>query len=133
MHEYSLVRALADRVEEEARSRQHEARHHPDPHDLHEQPEADLALYAFPKGTWKHEKIIYSVLYGAYAAGAAPMIDLEAMIDLLQNAPSIVMWVPFNEGWGQYDTERLTRWTKDYDPTRLVTNASGWTDFAGAA
>lgn len=42
-------------------------------------PEADLALYAFPKGTWKHEKIIYSVLYGAYTAGAAPLIDLEEM------------------------------------------------------
>lgn len=42
-------------------------------------PETDLALYAFPKGTWKHEKIIYSVLYGAYAAGAAPLIDLEEM------------------------------------------------------
>ncbi|MDF1553952.1 MAG: phosphate/phosphite/phosphonate ABC transporter substrate-binding protein [Deferrisomatales bacterium] len=42
-------------------------------------PETDLGLYAFPKGTWKHEKIIYSVLYGAYAAGAAPLIDLEEM------------------------------------------------------
>ncbi len=38
------------------------------------------------------------------------------------------MWVPFNEGWGQYDTERLTKWTKQYDPTRLVNNASGWAD-----
>ena len=42
-------------------------------------PETDLALYAFPKGTWKHEKVIYSVLYGAYAAGATPLIDLEEM------------------------------------------------------
>ena len=42
-------------------------------------PETDLGLYAFPRGTWKHEKIIYSVLYGAYAAGAAPLIDLEEM------------------------------------------------------
>ena len=42
-------------------------------------PEVDLGLYAFPKGTWKHEKIIYSVLYGAYAAGASPLIDLEEM------------------------------------------------------
>jgi phosphonate transport system substrate-binding protein len=42
-------------------------------------PEIDLGPYVFPKGTWKHEKIIYSVLYGAYAAGAAPLIDLEEM------------------------------------------------------
>jgi len=38
------------------------------------------------------------------------------------------MWVPFSEGWGQYDTERIAPWTKQYDPTRLVNNASGWTD-----
>ncbi|MCJ7487521.1 MAG: PA14 domain-containing protein [Candidatus Aminicenantes bacterium] len=54
--------------------------------------------------------------------------EWKAVIDALLNHPSIVMWVPFNEGWGQYDTERITAWTKQYDPTRLVNNASGWTD-----
>ncbi len=54
--------------------------------------------------------------------------EWKAVIDTLINHPSIVMWVPFNEGWGQYDTERITAWTKQYDPTRLVNNASGWTD-----
>ncbi len=38
------------------------------------------------------------------------------------------MWVPFNEGWGQYDTPRIVDLIKEYDPTRLVNNASGWTD-----
>jgi CubicO group peptidase (beta-lactamase class C family) len=57
--------------------------------------------------------------------------EWKAVIDQLRNHPSIVMWVPFNEGWGQYDTQRITEWTKSYDPTRLVNNASGWTD-AGA-
>jgi hypothetical protein len=38
------------------------------------------------------------------------------------------MWVVFNEGWGQYDTERLTETVKQWDPSRLVNNASGWTD-----
>jgi hypothetical protein len=38
------------------------------------------------------------------------------------------MWVVFNEGWGQYDTGRLTEHVKELDPTRLVSNASGWTD-----
>jgi len=42
-------------------------------------PELDLGPYSFPPGSWKHEKIIYSVLYGAYDAGAAPLIDLEEM------------------------------------------------------
>lgn len=54
--------------------------------------------------------------------------EWKAIIDSLHNHPSIVMWVPFNEGWGQYDTERVTAWTKEYDPTRVVNNASGWTD-----
>ncbi len=38
------------------------------------------------------------------------------------------MWVVFNESWGQSDTERLTEWVKNYDPSRLVNDASGWTD-----
>lgn len=54
--------------------------------------------------------------------------EWKAVLDALSNHPSIVMWVPFNEGWGQYDTERIAAWTKQYDPTRLVNNASGWTD-----
>src|SRR6185503_5777514 len=54
--------------------------------------------------------------------------ELKALIDGRRNHPSIVMWVPFNEGWGQYDTPRITEWIKQYDPSRLVNNASGWTD-----
>ena len=54
--------------------------------------------------------------------------ELKAMIDNFRNHPSIVMWVLFNEGWGQFDTVRLTEWIKQYDPTRLVNNASGWAD-----
>jgi len=38
------------------------------------------------------------------------------------------MWVVFNEGWGQFDTPRLTELVQQLDPTRLVNNASGWTD-----
>jgi hypothetical protein len=54
--------------------------------------------------------------------------ELKAMIDQLHNHPCIVMWVVFNEGWGQYDTVRLTEWTKKYDATRLANCASGWND-----
>ena len=57
--------------------------------------------------------------------------ELKAMIDGLQGHPSIIMWVVFNEGWGQFDTKRVADWTKQYDPTRLVDAASGWTDRAG--
>jgi hypothetical protein len=54
--------------------------------------------------------------------------ELKPMISALRNHPSIVMWVPFNEGWGQHDTDKYVAWLKAEDPTRLVNNASGWTD-----
>ncbi|MFO7574439.1 MAG: PA14 domain-containing protein [Bacteroidales bacterium] len=54
--------------------------------------------------------------------------ELKRMIDTKFNHPSIIMWVPFNEGWGQYETERITQLIKNYDTTRLVNSASGWTD-----
>ena len=50
--------------------------------------------------------------------------ELQAMVKGLVNHPSVVMWVIFNEGWGQYDTERLTHWVKQLDPTRLVDSVS---------
>ncbi|HOX28044.1 MAG TPA: glycoside hydrolase family 2 TIM barrel-domain containing protein, partial [bacterium] len=55
-------------------------------------------------------------------------VELADMMDFLVNHPSIVVWVPFNEGWGQFDTVNVTEWVKRRDPTRLVDNASGWTD-----
>ena len=54
--------------------------------------------------------------------------EYSALIEGLGNHPSIIMWVPFNEGWGQFDTARIVELTKKLDPTRLVNNASGWTD-----
>ena len=54
--------------------------------------------------------------------------ELRAMIDTHYNHPSIVLWVAFNEGWGQYDTARITNWIKQHDPSRLVDCASGWSD-----
>ncbi|RAV27530.1 glycoside hydrolase family 2 protein [Sinomicrobium soli] len=54
--------------------------------------------------------------------------EWKAIIDHLRFFPSIVTWVPFNEGWGQYDTGRIVKWTQEYDPTRLVDGVSGWTD-----
>lgn len=54
--------------------------------------------------------------------------EWKAIIDALRGFPCIVMWVPFNEGWGQFDTARIVELTRQHDPTRLVNNASGWTD-----
>ncbi|HEY4320342.1 MAG TPA: glycoside hydrolase family 2 TIM barrel-domain containing protein [Gemmatimonadales bacterium] len=54
--------------------------------------------------------------------------ELHHVVDALRAHPSIVMWIPFNEGWGQHDTERYVAWLKAHDPSRLVDNATGWTD-----
>ena len=54
--------------------------------------------------------------------------ELQRMVLQLRNHPSIVTWVIFNESWGQFDSERLTRSLKELDPSRLVDCASGWTD-----
>ncbi|OPZ15931.1 MAG: Beta-galactosidase [candidate division BRC1 bacterium ADurb.BinA364] len=54
--------------------------------------------------------------------------ELMAMVDCFRNHPSIVVWVPFNEGWGQYDSKRISAWLQEYDPNCLVNHASGWND-----
>lgn len=54
--------------------------------------------------------------------------EYEALVNNLRNHPSIVVWVPFNEGWGQFKTNEILAWAKQLDPTRLVDGPSGWTD-----
>jgi Glycosyl hydrolases family 2, sugar binding domain/Glycosyl hydrolases family 2, TIM barrel domain/Glycosyl hydrolases family 2 len=54
--------------------------------------------------------------------------ELTAMVQGHANHPCIVMWVPYNEGWGQWDTPRIVAMIKKLDPARLVDDASGWTD-----
>ncbi len=54
--------------------------------------------------------------------------ELEALVHNLANAPSVVAWVPFNEGWGQHETNAILKWVKSLDPTRLVNAPSGWED-----
>ena len=57
--------------------------------------------------------------------------DLLRMIRQLYNCPCIGLWVPFNEGWGQFDALRLTDLIRKEDPTRPVDHASGWFDQGG--
>jgi beta-galactosidase/beta-glucuronidase len=54
--------------------------------------------------------------------------ELKALIAGRVNHPSIVMWVPYNEGWGQWDTARIVDLIKKWDRSRLVNNTSGWSD-----
>ncbi len=74
----------------------------------------------------------YRKFGGLNAEGrAAYYHELEAMIDLLYNSVSISVWVPFNEGWGQFDTNRAVQLIMEWDRSRLIDHASGWHDQGG--
>lgn len=51
--------------------------------------------------------------------------EWNKIMDDLHNFPSIVVWTPFNEAWGQFKTKEIADWTKKKDPSRLVNSASG--------
>ncbi|MCF1751073.1 glycoside hydrolase family 2 protein [Mariniradius sediminis] len=51
--------------------------------------------------------------------------EWKAIMDAFYHFPSIVVWVPFNEAWGQFKTAEIAEWTKKHDPSRLVNSASG--------
>ena len=51
--------------------------------------------------------------------------EWSAIMQALHNFPCIVVWVPFNEAWGQFKTKEIVQWTMQQDPSRLVNQASG--------
>ena len=55
-------------------------------------------------------------------------VEWGEIIETLRNSPSIIMWIPFNQGVGQFQTAQVIQWTKAQDPTRLTDGASGWED-----
>lgn len=57
--------------------------------------------------------------------------DLKEMVTQLYNYPSIAVWVPFNEGWGQFDAGKASELVKGLDKTRLINEACGWFDQKG--
>lgn len=57
--------------------------------------------------------------------------DLKGMAEQLYNYPSIAVWVPFNEGWGQFDANKATDLLRRIDGTRLINEACGWFDQKG--
>jgi hypothetical protein len=54
--------------------------------------------------------------------------ELQAMLRNLANVPSVIAWVPFNEGWGQHATNDILKMVKSIDPSRVVDGPSGWMD-----
>lgn len=80
-------------------------------------------------------------VYGAGSDYWAVTDDIKAnyykewteIISQFRKFQSIVVWVPFNEAWGQFDTKAVADYTKSLDPSRLVNAASGgnWIEGAG--
>ena len=71
----------------------------------------------------------YRAFARASSQGRAEYMDeLEEMVGQLFNAPSVALWVPFNEGWGQFDSTLVMERLRALDPTRPVDPASGWHD-----
>lgn len=71
----------------------------------------------------------YRAFRRADPAGRALFHDeLVGTIELLRDSPSVVLWVPFNEGWGQFDAAAVASFVRRLDPTRPVDHASGWHD-----
>jgi beta-galactosidase/beta-glucuronidase len=54
--------------------------------------------------------------------------ELKETMNYLKNVVSLSVWVPFNEGWGQFDSVRITKEMKEIDPTRIIDSVSGWND-----
>jgi len=57
--------------------------------------------------------------------------ELHRTVSLLRNTASLAVWVPFNEGWGQFDANELSKELRALDPSRTIDHASGWHDQGG--
>ena len=69
-------------------------------------------------------------LFGRASAAGREIFrrDADRTIDLLYNSVSLCCWVPFNEGWGQFDAAKMAAYVREKDPTRHIDHASGWHD-----
>ena len=71
--------------------------------------------------------------YPYFARGAAEgrkefAVMVDETMSQLYNCPCIGVWVPFNEGWGQFDSAKWTEYVREKDPTRIIDSVSGWHD-----
>ncbi len=74
----------------------------------------------------------YNIFARKNAAGRQEFLDeIYPTIDLLYNSTSLALWVPFNEGWGQFDSVEVADIVRAYDSTRIIDHASGWHDQGG--
>ncbi|TRZ42063.1 glycoside hydrolase family 2 protein [Robertkochia solimangrovi] len=79
---------------------------------------------------WQHHQYFNAnELQRTAASEAIYRKEWKEIMDNLYSYPSIVVWVPFNEAWGQFKTVEITEWTAAYDPSRLINSASGGNHF----
>lgn len=80
-----------------------------------------------------HTKDSHYKLFSRTSAEGRRSWEKECMdtVTHLYSVPSLAVWVPFNEGWGQFDAKRIAALVKRKDPTRPVDHASGWFDQKG--
>lgn len=81
---------------------------------------------------WKVADIYPHLLSRTHKEGRLEFVrEMKETIRLLKGHPSIAAWVIFNEGWGQFQTEDMTKIARKCDNTRLIDQASGWFDQKG--
>ncbi len=81
---------------------------------------------------WKMADVYTRLLSRTHKEGRLEFVrEMKETIRHLKGHPSIAVWVIFNEGWGQFQTEDMTRIARECDPTRLIDQASGWFDQKG--
>ncbi|MBQ9927890.1 MAG: glycoside hydrolase family 2 [Lachnospiraceae bacterium] len=92
-------------------------------------PAVNIFPTLFPKLT-PHVKDNRYSLFSRTDEAARTAWEKECLetVDILSFFPCIAIWVPFNEGWGQFDSERITGLIKQKDNSRLIDSASGWFD-----
>ncbi|MBO5363100.1 MAG: glycoside hydrolase family 2, partial [Clostridia bacterium] len=86
-----------------------------------------IALFPFLGA--KHKDSDYRYFARENEGGRYEFIaSAKATVQVLKNAPCVGVWVPFNEGWGQFDSEQVTRMIEEWDGTRPIDSCSGWHD-----
>lgn len=84
---------------------------------------------AFPFLGFKHNDNDYKYFAREDEAGRKEFIDsVDETVSTLFNCTCIGGWVPFNEGWGQFDSDAITKLTRELDSTRVIDSVSGWHD-----
>lgn len=84
---------------------------------------------AFPFLGFKHKDRDYKYFSREDEAGREEFIvSVRETVSTLYNSTSVGGWVPFNEGWGQFDSEEITKLTRQLDSTRVIDSVSGWHD-----